>query len=363
MCVSPTFLYADDGPGFERLEVACGWCWSCQKNRLNDLVGRCLCEASTSDWVLMIRLSYREPWPKPMLPDAIKAGNQKHPEKLQIHTIQKQDCQNFLKHFRRRFKTRYLVAGEYGSKGTERAHFHVILFGLGQPPSWELNKNIHIDFWPWGHVYVQNNITESSIRYACKYLLKGAKRKKTAQDNNFNREWISYSRIPIMGINFVHDLAARYAAERVFPHSFKYRPPWAQENREYQFIGEARHVFFDALLGLWPEAAQIKKTESMEKAFIRYKKDRHLRAWENLTADEQQKLLAIEIKRGQLPDNRSLRLYGRYLFERMNFHGSSTVVEFAEKHPAEYAEVRAVFKRDLKSSPPTYAETGIKFPF
>lgn len=360
MCVSPTTIYIERGPYHERVEAACGWCWSCQKNKINDLVARCLCEASTSDWVIAITLTYR-PHDKPLTPAALQNKNQKIPTVAQSTVIHKQDFQNFQKHLRRRFKTRYLVAGEYGSKGTARAHFHVILFGLGSPPSWELNKNTHIDQWPWGHVYVDDQVSEQAIRYCVKYLTKGAKRHKTKDDNAFNKTWISYSRIPIMGVDFVIDLAARYAAEKVYPHSFKYRPPFAHDRREYQFIGEARNVFFDALYDIWPEARDARKTEKMEKAHLRYIKDRQRRAWEALPPEEMKKYLDLQLKPNNSPSYDQTRLYGRFLYERWQASGIPTLEQFAEEYRDDYNVARAVYRRDLVAYPPTYEEARVNF--
>ena len=371
MCVSPSTLSPDKEHRswqIEPIQVNCGWCWQCQNSRLNDLVGRCLLEASTSDWVYAVTLTYR-PHNKPLTSAAALNPAQKLPNRKQMEVIHKEDFQNFQKHLRRRFKTRYLVAGEFGSKGTGRTHFHVILFGRGTPPSWELNSNTHIDQWPWGHVYVDSAVSESAIRYTAKYLLKGAKRKKssardpknTADFSSFNKEWISYSRIPIMGIDFVKDLAARYAAESVFPHSFKYRPPFAHENREYQFQGEARHVFFDALLELWPQAEHHKKTESMEKAFLRYQKERQRRRWDALSNAERAKLLDSDLRTVSRPMQRDLRLYGRFLYERLEANGE-TLSDLKASDPHAYSLARNAFRRDLVAQPPTYAETGCHFP-
>lgn len=308
----------------------------------------------------MVNLTYRPEWPTPLTDAARQNPNQKFPEALQINTIQKQDFQNFMKHMRKSFKTRYLVAGEHGLKGTKRSHFHVILFGKGQPPTWELNKNTHIDQWPWGHVYCDNNVSEASIRYAAKYLLKGAKRKKTPHDTTHNREWISYSRIPIMGLEFIQDLAARYAAEKIYPHSFKYRPPFASERREYQLQGEACNVLLDNLYELWPEAVHVRKNERMEKAHLRYVKDRQRRRFEALSSEERNKILDREIRSGSQLNKRDLRLYGRFLWE-LTEYGTLSIEHVKATRPEEFAEIERQYRRDLVVKPPSYAESGLIF--
>lgn len=359
MCVSPSYVFVDRGPSVERVEVACGWCWSCQKNRLNDIVGRVLCEMSTADWVRVVTLTYR-PSDYELTPELLQLGH-KNPQPLQIRTIQKSDFQNFMKWLRRRFRIRYLVAGEYGSRATERVHFHAILMGRGKPPTWELHKNIHIKQWPWGHVYVDDAASEQSVRYAAKYLLKGAKRRKSRHDNRYNKEWISYSRIPIMGIDVVLNLAERYASERVVPHSFKYRPPMAHEGREYQFTGEARYRFIEHLITLWPDVLNKPKTPAMENAFLRYTKERQRRQWEALPAATREKLLDSELQPRATLNQRDTRLTGEFLARRMEEEKIGTISEFKARYPEDYAVVARAYRRDLTVSPPNLQEAGHRF--
>lgn len=358
MCVSPSFIYAEAGPRYERLEVACGWCWSCQKNRLNDLVGRCLLEQARSDWSRVLTLTYRNPdYPlDPAYPF------QKSPTWAQIKTIHKEDFQNFMKHLRRSFETRYLVAGEFGSKASQRVHFHAVLFGKGQAPTWDLNKNTHVLQWPWGHVYVDDAVSETSIRYCVKYLLKGAKRKKTGRENKYNKEWVSYSRIPIMGSEFVLEHADRYVRERVFPHSFKYRPPFAHDNREYQLVGESQHVFLDRIFSQWPEALKIPKNERMERATLRYVKERQRRQWDALSSEEQKRLLDFTLVPSNAPSRGDLRLFAAFLADRLKETGHGSSIEtFKRQFPEDYGLARAAFRRDLTKKPPTNAEAGFDF--
>lgn len=90
-----------------------------------------------------------------------------------------------------------------------------------------------------------------------------------------------------MGVDYVTELAERYVHERIFPRSFKYRPPMASDRREYQFIGEARYVFLDRIFELWPEALEIPKPPQMEAAVLRYIKAKAKRDWDALTPEQQ----------------------------------------------------------------------------
>lgn len=342
MCVSPSHVFVQKGPKYARTDVACGWCWSCQKNRVNDLVGRCLLEAHTATWVAAVTLTYDDRRSSP----------------VQTKLIQKKDVQDFLKRLRKKYKIRYLVAGEYGKK-KGRCHFHICLFGQEglPPPSFsEAGMVSDYDVWPFGHMFVDPNVSERSVRYIAKYLLKGAKRKKTRFDNRYNKEWVSYSRIPIMGEQFIRDLAGKYARERVFPRSFKYRPPGSHPRREYQFTGEGRFVLLDELFDQWPDAAFGLIPEPMQSVVLAYTKDRVRKRWDALTSEQQSKALTTEIRAASRVDRRYAFLAARFLYDRMQQEGISDVEDFSRRWPEDAALVRKAFRRNIVFRPPTYAE-------
>lgn len=116
MCRTPNKL--DDGT-----EVACRKCWQCKRNRVNDLVGRCIAESRYSAKTYAVTLTY-----------ANDAG-------VNAVTLVYKDVQDFLKRLRKRYNVRYIVAGEYGTaKG--RAHWHIILFFKDQYP--EIKENVRV---------------------------------------------------------------------------------------------------------------------------------------------------------------------------------------------------------------------------
>lgn len=342
MCVSPSYVWLQGIDGTYRQEVACKWCWSCQKNRVNDLVGRCLLEQAASDWSCALTLTY---------------DDKKLDHPAQTKVIHKDDAQKFLKRLRKTLKIRYLVAGEYGTK-KGRVHFHLILFGKGNPPPWPEGQ-CHIIQWQYGHSFVDWSVSEKSIRYIAKYLLKGAKRKKTRFDNRYNKEWVSYSTRPIMGENFIRDLAAQYAAERLFPHNFTYIPPGSNARRRYTLTGEGRWILFDEIFQQWPEP---KIPQKMEPTVLSWRKDRQRKAYEALSPSEQMKVLDMGVRRSVGLSYRDTQLFARFLADRMKDEGIGEIAEFRQAFPDDYAAVRAVYKRDLALFPPTSAESGGAFP-
>lgn len=274
MCIRPQFVWLQKGPKFEKQEVPCRRCWACLKNRENDLIGRCLCEASTSDWVHTLTLTYDD-------------KRLRDPSQTQI--IHKTDFQHFMQRMRKRYNVRYLVAGEHG-KRKGRTHFHCALFGLGaEPPARHETEKIYYPaddrkpIWDWGYTYSEAVCTPKSLRYITKYLTKSHQPKK---DNSLDLEWVSYSKKPLLGHDFFVNLALNYAEERLVPYTLNYAPPGWDGKSKHSMYGKAQYVFFETLCSAWPEFAYRPKTEWLENAFKRFLTAKHLERWEQLTAAE-----------------------------------------------------------------------------
>lgn len=281
MCTKPTVVFVEKGPKYQRLEVPCRKCWACRKNRVNDLVARGLCEHSLSEWSFALTLTYADK----RIVDPLQA------KKLHVH-----DFQNFMKRLRNSgHKCRYICAGEYGSR-KGRAHFHVLLFGLGRPPNVSLNQRINFDPWEWGHVYV-DRVHSRSIRYVCKYLTKKDD-PKNDQSTAAREEWIGYSLKPVLGHEYFMRMADWYASEQVVPRDFRVRPPGIanDDKNRYQISGVSQMHFLDRLYWHWPEALHRPKTEWMENATLRYVKWRQRKQWEALSPETQKEILGGQIR-------------------------------------------------------------------
>lgn len=206
-----------------------------------------MCEAAYSDWTVSLTLTYA-----PRDDGADKILTPRH-------------FQSFIRALRdAHLNIRYLVAGEYGDlKG--RAHFHVLLFGKGDPPTmpdnkqknqkqgpWPYEQRFWIPEWPHGHCFMQwvqnetdgNGVTvpeEKPIRYVCKYLLKNEK----------GKFWFSLSKKPTLGWEFFADKAALSAELNVLPSTFTYWPPNASRDKQYLMTGATKRDFLSAVVDAW----------------------------------------------------------------------------------------------------------------
>lgn len=251
MCLSPSFVWVEKGPGYEKIPVPCKGCWQCRVSRLNDYVGRCLCEAAYAKAISVITLTYA---PRDDLADKV---------------ITPRHFQDFIRALRRRgHKLRYIATAEYGAlKG--RAHFHCILFwqmpkeGVALKPDMPHKAMFHFEpgIWDHGHAFNDdmspNAVDEKAIRYVCKYLLKD-------EDKDKGDSWMTLSKKPPIGCQFFLDKADRDAALGVFPASFNYRPPFSHDGRSYLLSGATKRFYLERLIDQMSVKHNVPKTRLNE---------------------------------------------------------------------------------------------------
>lgn len=232
MCVSPSKLVAENG---EEILIGCRTCWQCVLSKTNDLVGKALAEAQTSDESYFLTLTYGRG----------NAGEVMH-EAATILTYQ--HIQLFLKRLRNKgYDVRYMCSGEYGSlRG--RAHWHLVLFFRGKVPDWPLDKRFHSEFWadkngPRGFVHVVK-AGYSNLMYAVKYIYKD-------QEGGIDR--VSYSRFPPLGHDYIMHVARAWANAGVTPQhtAFKLRVPTVGGVRDVRF--RITGVTRDRFMQVWLE--------------------------------------------------------------------------------------------------------------
>jgi len=250
MCVTPDgHVWVKRGPNWVKVPKPCNDCWQCKENYVNDWVGRCLCEAATSQVSLTLSLTYAPP---------------QNPLELSHRVVNPYHFQLFIKRLRKAgHKVRYLVAGEYGDL-RDRAHFHCILFfkklkarktapaklenrkafaenpEIAQPLSRQMPQQdmIHIREWPHGHVVADWSCSEKSVRYCCEYLYQNGKKNC----------WFSQSKKPALGYEWFAEKAARNIEWGVMPSTFEYMPPGGTPGKVYLMTGATRRDYLNLIV-------------------------------------------------------------------------------------------------------------------
>ena len=256
MCIKPSRIYVDRGPHTEVIQVPCRDCWSCRADRINDYVGRCLCEASTSDDVQKVELTYapweKRPWDAP--------GSLEGTPDLAERVITPPHAQYFIRMLRNRVtqrgkvgSIRYLICGEYGGeKG--RAHFHAILFFRGIEPGfmprykngWEARN--WIPEWPHGHIFPKPYPDESAMRYVAKYVYDDKSKPDAAS-------WFSLSKKPTIGSAWFAAKADSLFEAGLMPTGFEYMPPGGKPGKKYLMTGATKR---DYLMRLYLRHLEVK---------------------------------------------------------------------------------------------------------
>ena len=223
MCVSPSYVFVQAGPTYEKVPVACRVCWRCKSNRVNSYIGRCLAEHATSDWSTFITLTYRN-----------DPGSDCRADQAEKY-ITIRHFQDFVRSLRdTNHRTRYFVAAERGEL-FDRVHFHALLFGKGKPLEVALNQRDWIPSWPHGHVYAES-LNEKSARYAAKYL-----------EIDGIEGWFSLSKKPPLGFEWFLRRAEDHIRLGVMPSSFHYRPPGGNKDHPYLLTGATKAWFVSAV--------------------------------------------------------------------------------------------------------------------
>jgi hypothetical protein len=148
--------------------VPCGKCIDCQYKRVRDWVTRCIHQTKESHYNIFITLTYND--------EHLPLDNN-----LSIYELQL-----FIKRLRKKFtlcentKIKYYACGEYGSSGTKRPHYHLILFNLKLENLRYYSQHkgnkyyTHPDMdtvWGKGMCLI-SEVTEASIAYVASYTNK-----------------------------------------------------------------------------------------------------------------------------------------------------------------------------------------------
>lgn len=235
MCLYPV--------NFDGQQVACRTCEECIETRVQGWMSRAIAESTVTPFTLSLTLTYAP------LPDGS--------EPLGAQQFRYKDVQTFINRIRTLYRDeakrtnteppviRYLACGEQGSKGTQRIHWHLVLFcsqDIREVGSWfdyegrqmwpvPLEKMVYCDLWEHGHVKLQQP-SEKGIRYALKYVLKD--QFSSAKSKGQTRETISLpfaasmfrmSKKPPIGFPFLQKIMDDHQRDGTLPPKLEFKIP------------------------------------------------------------------------------------------------------------------------------------------
>lgn len=193
----------------DRISIPCGKCPSCLQNKRASWGFRLSQELKNSETASFITLTYND--------------------ESNVGSLSKNDVTLFLKRLREaslkviekdhsiydpglkrkeRVKLRYFLTGEYGSN-TFRPHYHMILFNHPVLTEMELYELIN-KCWRNGSSHI-GSVTEASIAYVAKYLLKGSVTPEGCEE-----PFSIMSRRPGIGFEYINRMQDWHQADQRF---------------------------------------------------------------------------------------------------------------------------------------------------
>lgn len=185
--------------------AGCGQCLPCRLNKRRVWSHRIMLEAKQYEDNAFITLTYSD--------EHLPEGG----------TLVPAHYQRWLKRLRFRLQPktiRYFIVGEYG-EGTERPHYHAILFGFPHcehaPRLCTKRKcavcSLVSDTWGYGLVQV-GTLTHASAQYCAGYITKKLTKADDPRLRGRHPEFAQMSRMPGLGSGFMYDLASTILEHR-----------------------------------------------------------------------------------------------------------------------------------------------------
>lgn len=171
----------------------CGQCIHCRVNQKREWTHRLILENELHDKSAFVTLTY-------------------NPENLpEDGNLQPDHLTKFLKRLRKRVeprRLRYYAVGEYGEK-SERPHFHLIIFGLGEDEQKVVEKA-----WPLGYVML-GDVSKDSAAYVADYCTKGFTKARDSRADGKVKEFMRCSKKPGLGAEYMKKIALQMSK---YPH-------------------------------------------------------------------------------------------------------------------------------------------------
>lgn len=233
------FVSSNPRQWLEGIPFGCGKCLACRVKKRREWSTRLALEMLQHPCAVFLTLTYDEehvPWC------------------LDGRTLDKSDLQKFMKRFRRHlerlkgrsYPVRYYACGEYGQRGTERPHYHLIIFGVDHMDFDVIQAVDHAWREPAKQgstapgrslgIWTLDPLTEKRVAYCAGYVMKklvtprrfykvqNGKRlldrsKSTRDDGGTLAEFRLMSRRPGLASGIIGDLVALWQSSAEFRHA------------------------------------------------------------------------------------------------------------------------------------------------
>lgn len=236
----------------EHFWTTCGKCISCKLRRRAAWTMRMIHESRTSPDSLFLTLTYS---PEQVVTRGngtsmlVKSDLQKFFKRLRINRYRKGIRENL----------RYYACGEYGERGTQRAHYHSVVYGLKYN---EEDMGDVREAWHHGHVDF-GLVTPASIRYVAGYIDKkimgyadayqGREGEFHLMSNGIGFEWMKQNMSQLL-----YDCALKFEDQvlplnRYYRHKLSELWPDAFSGSEMRIIEQSSMADTELLLNLAPE--------------------------------------------------------------------------------------------------------------
>lgn len=230
-------VFASSNPRawLDGVPFGCGKCLACRVKKRRDWTTRLALEMLQHQEGCFLTLTYDEdhvPW------------------SFDSRSLDKTDLQKFMKRFRRNLEkykgrscpVRFYACGEYGSRGTERPHYHIVIFGVSdmdfdvisavdaawrEPGKGGLGPGRSLGIWTLDPLnekriaYVAGYVMKKLIKPTRHYCVKNGKRlldrgASQRDEHGTLSEFRLMSRRPGLGAGFVADIVALWQSSSAF---------------------------------------------------------------------------------------------------------------------------------------------------
>lgn len=120
-------------------------------------------------------------------------------------------ARNFIKRLRKNIQPRkisYYLCGEYGTAGTQRPHYHAILFGVSPLEKTLVDKAWSINGQSIGYTWL-GDVTSASAGYVAGYITKGLDNPDDKRLDGKHPQFSRCSTKPAIGLRTIQDMAER----------------------------------------------------------------------------------------------------------------------------------------------------------